>query len=161
MALAAGYDTTAHTLAFALWELAARPELNDPAIDRRRGARGPAALSGGLDRQPGRTARPVEVDGGRIPAGRMVLYSPYLTHRDPDLWPRPAAFRPERFDGPLPAWGYLPFGAGERSCLGAALATAMLEAAVRGFAARHPASGRRRPAPGRRGDADAPRPAAP
>ena len=30
MAIAAAYDTTAHTLAFALWELAARPEFNAP-----------------------------------------------------------------------------------------------------------------------------------
>ena len=62
-----------------------------------------------------------------------MLYSPYLTHRDPELWPRPTAFLPERFDAALPAWGYLPFGAGERSCLGAALATSMLEAAIGGF----------------------------
>ncbi len=50
--IAAAYDTTAHSLAFALWELAARPDLNDcrrhPA-----GRRGDAAaVSLGVDRQP-------------------------------------------------------------------------------------------------------------
>ena len=35
-------------------------------------------------------------------------------------------FRPERFAEPLPAWGYLPFSAGARTCLGASLATLIL-----------------------------------
>jgi cytochrome P450 len=64
----------------------------------------------------------------------MVLYSPYLTHRSPELWTDPLAFRPERFSGPVPAWGYIPFSAGERTCLGAALATSMLRAAIGAFA---------------------------
>ncbi len=63
-----------------------------------------------------------------------MLYSPYLTHRSPDLWPDPLAFRPERFGEPLPAWGYIPFAAGERTCLGGPLATVMLRAAVTAFA---------------------------
>ena len=63
----------------------------------------------------------------------MILYSPYLTHRDPALWPNPLDFQPERFTGALPAWGYLPFSAGERTCLGAALASSMLTAAVGAF----------------------------
>jgi cytochrome P450 len=69
-------------LAFALWELAARPELNDPtltaAVVREAQRLYPAGWIGSRV-----TARPVEVDGGHIPPGRMVLYSPYLTHRDP------------------------------------------------------------------------------
>lgn len=133
VALAAGYDTTAHTLAFALWELADRPDLNETASTR-------AVVREALRMYPSGwigsrvTARPVEFGGRRIPAGRLVLYSPYLSHRDPDLWVQPRSFRPDRFDQPIPAWGYLPFAAGERSCLGAALATAMLEAVVGGFA---------------------------
>ena len=138
VALAAGYDTTAHTLAFSLWELAARPDLNDPAADA-------AGRTGDLVRETLRlypagwigsrvTTRDVEFGGLRVPAGRLVLYSPYLTHRDPALWPEPDRFRPERFEQPLPAWGYLPFGAGERTCLGAALATTMVQSAVGSFA---------------------------
>lgn len=133
VAVAAAYDTTAHSLAFALWELAARPELNDPA-------RTAAVVKEALRLYPSGwigsrvAATDTEVDGLLVPAGRMVLYSPYLTHRDPDLWPDPDAFRPERFDGPQPAWGYLPFAAGERTCLGAGLATLMLRTAVAGFA---------------------------
>jgi cytochrome P450 len=49
----------------------------------------------------------------------MVLYSPYLTHRDPASWTDPYAFRPERFDDGIAAWSYLPLSAGRRTCLGA------------------------------------------
>jgi cytochrome P450 len=62
-----------------------------------------------------------------------VLYSPYLTHRDPDLWPEPARFRPERFADGRPAWGFIPFSAGRRTCLGANLARRMLTAALEPF----------------------------
>lgn len=133
VAVAAAYDTTAHSLAFALWEVAGRPECNDP---QRTAAVVKEALrlypSGWIGSRVATTD--TEIDGVVVPAGRMVLYSPYLTHRDPQLWPDPDAFRPERFDGPQPAWGYLPFAAGERTCLGAGLATLMLRTAVAGFA---------------------------
>lgn len=133
VAIAAGFDTTCHTMAFALWELAGRPELNSPGAEVN-------VVKEALRLYPSgwigsRVAhRDVEVDGRVIPCGQHVLYSPYLTHRDPDLWPDPGTFRPDRFEQALPAWGYLPFAAGERSCLGAALASAMLEAAIGGFA---------------------------
>lgn len=132
VAIAAAYDTTAHSLAFALWEVAGRAAFNAPAVVA-------PVVQETLRLYPAgwigsRVAtRDTTVDGITIPAGRMVLYSPYLTHRDPALWPDPLTFRPDRFAEPLPAWGYLPFAAGERTCLGAALATLMLRSALTGF----------------------------
>jgi cytochrome P450 len=67
----------------------------------------------------------------------MVLYSPLLTHRDPDLWPDPTAFRPDRFAGGRPAWAYIPFSAGRRTCLGAHLANYMLRVALDPFCDGH------------------------
>jgi cytochrome P450 len=133
VALAAGYDTTAHTLAWAVWHLAARPEW------RRREALAavvdetlrlyPAGWLG--SRITATAARVMNVD---LPAGTMVLYSPYLTHRDPDLWTAPTAFDPGRFaTAGRPAWGYLPFAAGRRTCLGAGLARLMLHTALEPF----------------------------
>ncbi|MFL6122931.1 cytochrome P450 [Actinophytocola sp.] len=129
VALAAGYDTTAHTLALALWQLAAMPEYQHAdAVDE--------VLDEVLRLYPAgwigsRVAvRDVTVAGVAVPAGTMVLYSPYLTHRDPDLWQSPDRFLPGR---PKPAWGYLPFAAGRRTCLGAHLARLMLRTALSAF----------------------------
>ncbi len=67
-----------------------------------------------------------QVDGVRIPANARVVISPYVTHRDPDLWPEPESFDPERFhDGVpshLPPFAYYPFSGGPRKCLGYILA---------------------------------------
>jgi cytochrome P450 len=132
VALAAGFDTTAHTLAWALWHLAGAPEWRRPE-----GL--PAVLDEVLRLYPAgwlgsRVAhRSTTVGGVDVPAGTMVLYSPYLTHRDPDLWHEPARFLPERFAAGRPAWGFIPFSAGRRTCLGAHLARRMLTAALEPF----------------------------
>jgi cytochrome P450 len=70
------------------------------------------------------------VAGVPIQRGTLVCYSPYLTHRDPELWPDPLAFRPERFTGRAAPWTFLPFAAGSRTCLGMHLARLMLSTAL-------------------------------
>lgn len=77
------------------------------------------------------TAEQVELDGRVIPAGRLVLYSPWVTHRMPELWDAPDEFRPERWaDGqPLP-YSYVPFGGGYRRCIGFAFALLELKVAL-------------------------------
>jgi cytochrome P450 len=54
----------------------------------------------------------VELASYRLPAGATVVYSPYITHRQPELYLNPLRFRPERwlFVEPEPH-EYLPFGA--------------------------------------------------
>jgi cytochrome P450 len=77
----------------------------------------------------GRTAiDDFEVLGHRIAGGTTVLYSPYVTHRLPEVWGDPEAFRPERWEGgePVP-YSFVPFGGGYRKCIGFALATIELQ----------------------------------
>jgi cytochrome P450 len=59
----------------------------------------------------------------------MVLVDAYGVHHDPEIYPRPEEFRPERFlEAPSDGYAFLPFGGGAHRCLGASLA--MLEMKV-------------------------------
>lgn len=59
------------------------------------------------------------VHGWAVPAGSDVLLSVCSLHRHPELWTRPESFAPDRFEGARMApFGFLPFGAGPRACLG-------------------------------------------
>ncbi|MBF6593315.1 MAG: cytochrome P450 [Thermaceae bacterium] len=127
--LAAGYDTTAHTLAWALWHAANYPQWHTPEGDllliKETLRLYPPGFVGSR-----RAGRGFEFAGKSFPAGVWVLYSSYLTHRDKSQWERPLEFNPLRFTGRIPAWGYLPFGGGERICLGMHFAQMVLEAAL-------------------------------
>ena len=73
--------------------------------------------------------RPVEdiiLGGHKIPAGQRIMYSTYLTHRDPALWENPDQFDPSHFSRGKThqPFSYLPFGAGPRACIGAAFGMA-------------------------------------
>jgi cytochrome P450 len=62
-----------------------------------------------------------EVLGYRIPKGSIVAVAPWVIHRNPELWPNPEGFDPERFLKPDPnrhKLAYIPFGAGPRTCIG-------------------------------------------
>lgn len=63
---------------------------------------------------------------GTVPSGERMFYSIYLTHRDPNIWKQPDEFCPERFahGRKTPPFSYVPFGAGPRSCIGAAFGQA-------------------------------------
>jgi cytochrome P450 len=60
--------------------------------------------------------------GHRIPAGALVLIVPWLLHRKASLWDQPHRFNPDRFTTEPPRFTYIPFGAGQRICIGATFA---------------------------------------
>ncbi|KAM5255106.1 thromboxane-A synthase isoform 2-T2 [Ctenodactylus gundi] len=70
-------------------------------------------------------AQDCEVLGQRFPAGAVVEVAVGALHHDPEHWPSPRTFDPERFTakarGQRQPFTYLPFGAGPRSCLGVRL----------------------------------------
>lgn len=73
-----------------------------------------------------RVAESIDFDGRCVPAGERLIYSIYLTHRDPDIWENPDDFKPERFANGRkhPPFAYVPFGGGPRACIGAAFGQA-------------------------------------
>ncbi|TFV58419.1 cytochrome P450 [Mycobacterium sp. PS03-16] len=148
----AGHDTTATTLAYALWAMGRHRDMADRV-------RAEAAAVGDRELTPddvphlpytvqvlheslrlcppasttGRmVVRDIEVDGHRVEAGSIIVVGIYALHRDPALWDNPAEFDPDRFAPDRSAgrsrWQYLPFGAGARSCIGDHFA--MLEATL-------------------------------
>jgi cytochrome P450 len=60
--------------------------------------------------------------GHRIPASAIVLIVPWLLHRKASLWNDPHRFDPDRFSIEPARFTYIPFGAGQRICIGAAFA---------------------------------------
>lgn len=64
----------------------------------------------------------VTVAGVPVPRGAHVLVSQYVTHRDPRWFPDPDRFDPDRWlhrpERELPRGAYVPFGGGNRRCLG-------------------------------------------
>jgi len=79
-----------------------------------------------------RLTQPQTIGGWDLPAGTNVSPSIHLIHRRPELYPDPAAFRPERWLGVRPnPYTFLPFGGGVRRCLGASFAETEMRAVLR------------------------------
>jgi fatty-acid peroxygenase len=85
----------------------------------------------------GRSPREVEWDGETVPAGSMVLLDLWGTDHDPQLFPEPYAFRPQRFLAgdavrEIGAWELVPQGAGDprtgHRCPGEDVTVALLSA---------------------------------
>ncbi len=72
-----------------------------------------------------------------VPAGTRISVGIVLIHHREDLYPKPFAFRPERFVGTKPGtYTWVPFGGGTRRCLGAALAMAEMRIVLRAITER-------------------------
>ena len=67
--------------------------------------------------------QPFELMGYQLEAGTSLFPSIYLTHQREDIYPEPQKFKPERFlERQFSPYEYLPFGGGNRRCLGYAFA---------------------------------------
>lgn len=70
-------------------------------------------------------AKPDEIGGVEIRPGDKVALFAYGAHHNPRFWDEPEAFKPERFMGDgmkkRVKYSYLPFGGGRRSCIGGAM----------------------------------------
>jgi len=143
-ALAAGHETTATALAWAFERILSHPAIYQHLRDEI------ASVTDGTTPDPERLAalpyldatvkeilrlrpviplvgrmlkKPFRIGGFDLPEGTIVAPCIYLAHRNPDVYPEPNEFRPERFlnSSPDPN-AYLPLGGGVRRCIGAAFA---------------------------------------
>jgi retinoid hydroxylase len=64
----------------------------------------------------------VEFDGYRIPKGWLVFYRTSTTHLDPNIFPNPHEFNPDRHLQRAPEYSLVTYGGGSRVCLGMAFA---------------------------------------
>jgi cytochrome P450 len=139
--LVAGHDTTATGLSWALERLTRHPTLLADAV---RAAR--AGDDEYLDAVARETLRirpvvfdvgrvltePVELAGYRLPAGVMAIPGMVLVHADPHVHPHADRFDPGRMLGATPSPStYLPFGGGNRRCLGATFAMVEMRVVLR------------------------------
>jgi cytochrome P450 len=140
----AGHDTSTSTLSFMMHELARHPDVVARLCeeqDRVLGGEPPTVdalekempyLEMVLDEVlrlyppawigPRRAVREFEFGGYGVPRGAYVNYCSWASHRIPEVFPDPEAFIPERFaperKAALPRGAYVPFGAGQRICIG-------------------------------------------
>jgi cytochrome P450 len=140
-ALVAGHETTASQLAWAFEQLAREPGVVERLTDEFADSKDDTYLTATIheimrrrpvliNAEPRLVKQPVRIGGVDYPPGAVLIVSAHLVHHDPDVYPEPFAFRPERFlesaggQGPG-TYTWLPFGGGRRRCLGASFA--MLE----------------------------------
>ncbi len=140
----AGHDTSTSTLTFMMHEMARHPEVVGRLVeeqDRVLGGATPTVdqlekelpyLDMVLDEVlrlyppawigPRRAVREFEFGGCTVPRGAYVNYCSWASHRLPEVFPDPEAFVPERFTrerkAALPRGAYVPFGGGQRVCIG-------------------------------------------
>ena len=141
--LAAGHETTATTLAWALYWIHHLPEVRAKLLqeldslgenpDPNAVLRSPylsAVCSETLRLYPvvilalNRLIKsPLEIMGYELNPGTLVIPCIYLTHHREDLYPQSKQFKPERFlERQFSPSEYLPFGGGNRRCIGMAFA---------------------------------------
>uniref|UniRef100_A0A8C2WD59 unspecific monooxygenase n=1 Tax=Cyclopterus lumpus TaxID=8103 RepID=A0A8C2WD59_CYCLU len=156
MFMFAGYETSTTTLVFLAYNLATNPEVMkrlqeeiDSTFPDKGAVRYEALMqmeyldcvvneslrlyppAARLDRIAKET---VKICGITIQKDMVVMIPVYALQRDPELWPEPEEFRPDRFSKQnkqsIKPYAYMPFGVGPRNCLGMRFAQVMVKLAL-------------------------------
>jgi cytochrome P450 len=147
----AGHDTTASSLALALYELSYRPDLQQRIAEESGGGEASECLEHVIKETlrlypavhlVGRTAlEDVRLGKFLVRRGEEVILPLQVLQRHPGLFSRPEEFVPERWASPpgqpvCPRYAHLPFSTGPRVCIGQAVAMAELRGIVTAILAR-------------------------
>ncbi|PVD34819.1 hypothetical protein C0Q70_06097 [Pomacea canaliculata] len=145
--LFAGFDTVSTAMSYTLFCLAANPECLRKAqqeVDEKLGKKLADYTTANelvyldmclnealrmftpgfvVDRQ---CAEDTEVEGCKVPEGMLIFFPAHAIHNDPQIWPNPTKYDPERHTPEARATrhpcSFLPFGLGPRNCIGMRLA---------------------------------------
>ena len=154
--LAAGHETTALALSFALWLVTKHPDVEQRLITEADTLTDVAqaekqlrfhyhVINESMRLYPpvwgfGReVTQPFELGGHRLERGTQLYLVQWVTHRDPAFFERPLEFDPQRWEGATshPKYAYFPFGGGPRVCIGMHFAllesTLILARVLQGF----------------------------
>jgi cytochrome P450 len=136
--ITAGHDTTATAIAWGVDLVVHNPDVMARALE------GDDDYFEALVKEVLRIRPPAPSGGSRfvlepfpmgewtIPPGIAITVNVYGVHHDPDTYPQPHIFRPERFLGePSDPYSFLPFGGGVHRCIGAELALLEIKIALR------------------------------
>ena len=148
----ASYETTAATLTWMLVLLACHPEvlarleeelaLAKPIADMTIRDLDALTYLDGVIKETMRLIAPApllgfkmstdgKIAGVDLERGASLIISPHLTHREPNLFPDPRRFNPDRWKGIRPnTYEYLPFSGGPRRCPGYLFALQNLKIAL-------------------------------
>jgi cytochrome P450 len=141
--LAAGHETTATSLAWAVERLRRNPWILRRLVDEARSDDASNALRMATIQEVQRT-RPVIPATGRhamedfplgewvVPQGHHIVVAARMIHNDPRYFELPLQFQPDRFLGvKADTYTWLPFGGGLRRCPGAAFAHMEMDVVLR------------------------------
>jgi cytochrome P450 family 110 len=138
--LIAGHDTTASTIAWAMYFLHTQPSLRERVLNELKPL-GPQPSAADLHELPfleavcqealrlhppvplaiRKVKEPLQLGRHCVQPGENVAVSLRLLHTVDEIWPDGSEFRPERFLGhTYTPWEFAPFGGGGRRCVGAA-----------------------------------------
>ena len=145
--LVAGHETTATSLSWAIERLSRNPNklerLRAEVLEGREEYL-TATIQETLRLRPvisiviRKLTEAVEIGGYQLPAGISVAPCVYLVHRNPEVYPEPQRFLPERFlDNPPGTYTWIPFGGGVRRCLGASFAQFEMAVVLKELVKRH------------------------
>jgi cytochrome P450 len=139
----AGHETTTGELAWAFLLLAHNPAVQDRLIEEIDSDSDEEYLTATVHETmrdkpvflfaiPREVVKPVEIGGWTYPPPVHLAGCTYLMHHNPELYPNPHEFRPERFVGETQqSRTWLPWGGGRKHCLGRHFALTEVKAVLR------------------------------